>query len=95
MSTQTDPSIDNAAANNKKMIEIFVNARPHLVADKEVSFEQVIALAFPGQTPDANTEYIVTYTRAQHGNASGSLAPGQTLRVKKGTSFGVQITTRS
>ena len=83
------------AADTGKMIEIFVNARPHVVADRDVSFEQVVALAFPGQDQGADTEYIVTYTRAQHGNESGSLAPGQEVRVKKGTSFGVQITTRS
>jgi hypothetical protein len=45
------------------------------------------------QGPDA--EYIVTYNRAQHGNGSGSLAPGETVRVKAGTSFAVQFTTRS
>lgn len=94
MTMQTVPPIDRDAANSKR-IEIFVNARPHLVADREVSFEEVVALAFPGQTPGDDTDYIVTYTRAQHGNASGSLAPGQGIRVKKGTSFAVQITTRS
>lgn len=90
-----DVPTELAAATGSKTIEIFVNARPHLVPGKEVSFEQVVALAFPGQTQGADTEYIVTYTRAQHGNESGSLAPGQEIRVKKGTSFGVQITTRS
>lgn len=94
MTTQAVPPIDRDAANGKT-IEIFVNARPHLVADRDVSFEDVVALAFPGQTPAPDTEYIVTYTRAQHGNASGSLAPGQSIRVKKGTSFAVQVTTRS
>jgi len=90
-----DAPSELAAANGSKTIEIFVNARPHLVTENEVSFEQVVALAFPGQTAGAETEYIVTYTRAQHGNESGSLVPGQEIRVKKGTSFGVQITTRS
>lgn len=80
---------------DSKKIEIFVNARPHLVDDKEVTYEQVVELAFPGHAPGADTEYIVTYTRAQHGNGSGSLTPGERVRVKKGTSFAVQITTRS
>ncbi|MDT3315654.1 multiubiquitin domain-containing protein [Microbacterium sp. KSW4-11] len=80
---------------NGNVIEIFVNARPHLVDGKEVTYEQVVELAFPGQAPGADTEYIVTYTRAQHGNESGSLTPGGRVRVKKGTSFAVQITTRS
>lgn len=94
MATQAVPPVDHAAANGKS-VEIFINARPHLVADRDVSFEQVVALAFPGQTEGEDTEYVVTYTRAQHGNESGSLSPGQQVRVKKGTSFGVQITTRS
>ncbi|RWZ67857.1 hypothetical protein ELQ92_00870 [Labedella populi] len=80
---------------NGNVIQIFVNARPHLVDDKEVSYEQVVEFAFPGQAPGADTEYIVTYTRAQHGNESGSLTPTGRIRVKKGTSFAVQITTRS
>lgn len=78
-----------------KTVEIFVNARPHIVQDKEITYEQVVELAFPGQAPGADSEYIVTYTRAQHGNGSGSLTPGGRVRVKKGTSFAVQITTRS
>lgn len=91
----TDAMPQTPSANGPKGIEIFVNARPHLVNGREVSFEQVVALGFPGQPPAAGSEYVVTYTRAQHGNESGSLTPGQTVRVKKGTSFGVQITTRS
>jgi hypothetical protein len=94
MTTQAGSPVDHAAAAGKA-IEIFINARPHLVVDDHVSFEQVIALAFPGQAQAGETEYIVTYTRARHGNESGSLAPGGEIRVKKGTSFGVQITTRS
>lgn len=94
MSTHAVPPIDHTTAKGKT-IEIFVNARPHLVDDRDVSFEQILALAFPTQAPSAETDYIVTYTRAQQGNGSGSLAPGQNIRVKKGTSFGVQITTRS
>ena len=83
-----------AAAHQGNTIEIFINARPHPVEGQTVSFEQIVALAFPGQQ-GADTDFVVTYTRAQHGNESGSLAPGQQVRVKKGTSFGIQITTRS
>lgn len=94
MST-ADLAAELASPGHGNTTEIFVNARPHLVADGAVSFEEVAALAFPGQQPGPDTEYIVTYSRAQHGNGSGSLAPGQQVRVKKGTSFSVQITTRS
>lgn len=93
--SSADTPAELAAADPGKSIEIFVNARPHTVADRDVSFEQVVELAFPAGGQSAETEYIVTYTRAQHGNGTGSLAPGQSVRVKKGTSFGVQITTRS
>lgn len=90
-----DSPVVPAAARPDKTIEIFVNARPFEVAAKEVSFEQVVALAFPGQAPGTEMEYIVTYTRAKHGNGSGSLAPGGTVTVKKGTSFSAHTTTRS
>lgn len=93
--TENESDAADRGRPHSKAIEIFVNARPHLVDDKEVTYEQAVELAFPGQTPGADTEYIVTYTRAQHGNESGSLTPGGRVRVKKGTSFAVQITTRS
>ncbi|WP_162458476.1 multiubiquitin domain-containing protein [Pseudactinotalea terrae] len=91
----THAAPDSPEAHGPRTIEIYVNARPYDVPDRDVTFEQVVALAFPGQAPGAGAEYVVTYTRAQHGNDSGSLAPGQSVRVKKGTSFAVQITTRS
>jgi hypothetical protein len=90
-----DGSVIEDSTSKGKTIEIFVNARPHRVTDKEVSFEQVVEFAFPGRPQGPDAEYIVTYNRAQHGNGSGSLAPGETVRVKAGTSFAVQFTTRS
>lgn len=95
--TSTDHEFEAAHRGRPQgnVIDIFVNARPHLVHDKEVTYEQVVELAFPGHASGGDTEYIVTYNRAQHGNGSGSLAPGESIRVKKGTSFAVQITTRS
>ena len=38
-----------AAAEKTKSVTIIVNTKPHEWAQKEISFEQVVELAFPGQ----------------------------------------------
>lgn len=82
-------------SSNGKAVEVFINARPHMISAKSVSFEEVVALAFPGGAQGGDTEYIVTYTRGQHGNGTGNLAPGGEVRIKKVTSFSIHFTTRS
>jgi len=70
----------------KKEIEIIVNGTPYSISDPEVTYEQVVQLAFPGAN-DPNVTHSVAYRKA-HGN-------GGHVKVKKGTSFNVTPTTRS
>ena len=73
-------------------VTIVVNTRSHAWAEKVISFEQVIELAFPGQPYDpAGT--TVEYSRG-HGKDK-SLRPGETVRVKDGMVFDVEVANRS
>lgn len=75
--------------------EIVVNARPHVVNDKHVSFEQVVQLAFPG-THGPNIVFSVTYRHAASKPHAGELAAGGAVDVKrKGTIFNVTKTDKS
>lgn len=81
---------------DEREIEIIVNGQPKMVTSKELSFEEVVALAYDGNPPSGpNWEFTVTYRRGPEGRPEGSLVPGQSVRVKKGMIFNVTATDKS
>ena len=75
-----------------KTVSIIVNTRSHAWVEREISFEQAVELAFPGQPYDpAGT--TVEYSRG-HGH-DRSLRPGESVRVKDGMVFDVEPANRS
>lgn len=72
--------------------EIIINGRPRKWEGSTISYDEVVGLAFPGQPPDANRIYTVTYKK---GHEQGSLVSGQSLTVKPGMIFNVTATNRS
>jgi hypothetical protein len=84
-------SSDNAAGRNGT-VTIIVNTRPREWAEKKITFEQVVDLAYPGQPydPEGTT---VEYSRG-HGS-DHSLRPGGSVEVKDGMIFDVQLALRS
>ena len=78
-----------------KDITIIVNAQPKIVPTLEVSYTEVVNLAFPTQ-PAPGIIYTVTYENAVKPNREGSLVEGQSVTVKeKGTIFDVTPTNKS
>jgi hypothetical protein len=74
--------------------EIVVNGELKTVQDETVTYEQVVALAYPNP-PAPGTRFTVTFRNAHHPR-EGSLAPGGSVQVKKeGTVFNVHATTKS
>jgi hypothetical protein len=73
-------------------ITIFVNTRKKKTTARELTFEQIVALAF--DPVPAKALFTVTY---QHGicDHEGSLRPGQKVRIKDGMCFNVTETTES
>jgi hypothetical protein len=77
-----------------KNYEIIVNGQQEIVTDKTVTYEQVVAFAYPTR-PSADAVFTVTYRGAQ-APKEGSLKPGATVEVKKeGAIFNVTPTTKS
>jgi hypothetical protein len=82
----------DAAHAQTKVVSIVVNTKAHEWAEKKISFEQVVELAFPGQAYDpAGT--LVEYSRG-HG-PDHSLRPGKDVEVKDGMVFDVEPANRS
>ena len=71
-------------------INIIVNGRPKKVAGPQITFEQVVALAFDPVPP--NAYFTVTWS---HGNQAGSLTAGTRVEIQNGTKFDVTETGQS
>ena len=62
-------------------------------AYEALTYDEVVSLAFPGGPQDESTLYTVAYANP-HGH-DGTLAKGQSVKVKEGMSFNVGKTSRS
>ncbi len=76
--------------SHEKEITIIVNGRPKKVPDKDISFEEVVALAFNPVPP--NAFFTVTWS---HGNLGGSLTAGKSVPIQNGMKFDVTETGQS
>jgi hypothetical protein len=91
------PGIEHFVTGPKPVTnyEIIVNARPRIVQDEYVSFEQVVELAFPSQH-GPNIMFSMTYRHAVSKPHAGELGAGGVVEVKhKGTIFNVTRTDKS
>jgi len=75
--------------------EIIVNARPHTVTGRKVTFEQLVELAFPNYQPNPNIVFSMTYRHAASKPHAGELGAGGVVEVDNGTLFNVTRTDKS
>lgn len=78
-----------------KEFTIIVNGRRKLVMTKELSFDQIVQLAFNPVPTGPNILFTVTYGRGPKANPEGSLQQGGTVKIKDGMVFSVTATDRS
>jgi hypothetical protein len=83
------------APKTPQTFEIIINSRPRVVREVKVTFEQIVALAFPGQH-QANVAFSMTFRHAASVPANGELGAGGVVSVKnQGTIFNVTRTVQS
>lgn len=94
-------SNDNKEKNNEhnhgkeKEYSIIINGRPKTVTSKELSYEEIVNLAFNNNPPSGqNVVITVTYAKSEH-NKQGTLLPGDSIKIKNGMVFNVRATDRS
>lgn len=78
----------------KRPITIIVNARKKTVPGPEVTFEQIVGLAFDTPPGGDNLTITVAYRKGE-GGREGTLRPGESIKVKEGMIFDVSATNRS
>jgi hypothetical protein len=84
---------DHEPHQHHQQFKVIVNGRPKEVDRRELTFDEVVRLAFPGPH-GPNIVFTVTYRKAE-GNKEGTLVQGQNVEVKDGTVFNVTKTDKS
>jgi len=80
---------------NKKLISIIVNATEHNVEKDDVSFDEIVALAFNPVPQGPNVGFAITYRKGQGNKPEGNLNTGESVKLKDGMIFNVTPTDRS
>ena len=81
--------------HEKKVYTIVVNAKEHEFTEDEITFDQVIILAFGSISADPNVAYTVTYKRGQGNKPEGSMVKGDIVKIKDGMIFNATATNKS
>ncbi|MDR6143347.1 hypothetical protein QE375_002901 [Microbacterium foliorum] len=79
----------------QREIHIVVNGRRKQIAGRTISYEQVVAIAFPDGPVGEMVTYSVVYSKAVAPKPEGTLAEGGQVTVKEGTRFNVTPTDKS
>ena len=80
---------------HEKEITVIVNGRPKVVTERDLSFLEVVRLAFPDATLGGNKLYTVRYFKGHGDKHEGALVEGQTLKVKEGMVINVSQADKS
>lgn len=79
-----------------KTVTVIINGRPKTVPkNDDLTFEEIVALAFENPPTGECIQYTIQYTRGQGNKPSGVLVEGQSVKVKNGMEFDVTSTNRS
>ncbi len=65
-----------------KEISIIVNGRQKIVTKKELSFAEIIALAFDNPPTGPNIFFTVTYRKGEGNKPEGTLVDGETIKIR-------------
>lgn len=76
-------------------VVIIVNTREKKWEKPEISYEELVVLAFGTYSPDPNTVYTVKFSKGSEHKREGSLVKGQSVKVKCGMIFDVTQTNKS
>ena len=79
----------------KKGFQIIVNSREYTVDKEELTFDEVVDLAFPDGGRGDLISYTVLFYEAGGREQEGGLSKGEHVKVKDGTVFNVTRTDRS
>lgn len=80
---------------HEKTFTVVVNGRDKTVTTRELTFAQVVALAFDNPPTGPNIVFTITYRRGEGNKPDGTLSEGGSVKVKDGMIFNVTPTDKS
>lgn len=80
---------------SEKEFKIIVNSREKIVTEKELSFAEIVSLAFDNPPSGPDILFTITYRKGPHRNQEGNLLEGGTVKIKNGMVFNVTSTNKS
>lgn len=86
---------DHEGQGRIKEFDIIVNGRQKVVTEKEISFAEIVALAFDNPPTGSNIIFTVTYRKGEGHKPEGTLIAGGKVKVKDGMIFNVTATDKS
>ncbi len=81
--------------HHEKNVTIIVNGREKVVPKGDISFAQLVALAFDPPPSGPNIVFTITYRRGHGDKPEGTLPEGESVKVKEGMIFNVKATDKS
>lgn len=85
-------SVQEAHKPDAKTVTIFVNGRERTVTKEDISYDEVVHLAFDPVPSGPNIVITVTYRRGHGNKPEGTMVPGDKVKVKEGMIFNVTAT---
>jgi hypothetical protein len=87
-------AVDSASTEKqqekKKHVTIVVGGQPKEWDKEQISFDQVVKLAYPDVSPDDNKVFYVNYEKGPKQNREGMMDPGSKVHVQEGMEFIVE-----
>lgn len=80
---------------SEKEFTIVVNGRPKIVTERELSFDEIVLLAFNPPPSGPNIMFTITYRNGPLKNPEGTLIEGGIVKIKEGMIFNVTQTDKS
>lgn len=88
------PGEDGPDHGKAKEITIYVNTKPKRTTARELTFEQIVALA-DGLPSGPDIQFTVTVSKGHGPRPDDDVAPGETVKLKDEMVFSVSFTNRS
>ncbi len=82
-------------ANDKDKVRITVNGRKKVVSSDELTYDEVVLLAYNPVPSGPEIILTVTYRDGAGRPPEGRLLPGQDVKIRDGTVFNVTVTDKS
>ena len=86
---------DGADAKSAKGFEIIVNGRENTVESKELTFDELVLLAFDDPPTGEFICFTITFRRGEGKKPQGTLIEGELVKLKNGMIFNVSATDKS